>query len=167
MYSINVAVPGQVRQLANKLYPELTSFASIRSDHSVLVKRLGKPDVYPHLAQQTREALAGTTPITVTVTGIDYFADPPRGPSPVVYLTLDSPGLDNLHRDLVEEMGAMPELEGQNYTMHITLARDGSIEDAQRLAEKQVEEITWTVNELLLWNAKEAKAAERISLPVG
>lgn len=165
MYSVNVAVPGRVRQLANELYPRLTSFSSIRQEHSILVKRLGPAEEFGHLSQRTRAALEGTPPIEARITGIDYFSDPPRGPDPVVYLALDSPGLDAVHARLVDELGAIAGLEGDEYTMHVTLARGGDLETAERLAERSVEPIRWTIDELKLWDAHRDRAVGTISLP--
>lgn len=165
MYSLNVAVPGRIRELANRLYPELQSFTSIRQDHSILVKRLGDAEDYPSLAHRTREAVTGTPAIEAAVTGIDYFEAPPQGTAPVVYLTVESPGLDQLHLKLVEELGAIPELEGDNYTMHVTLARGGSEEAAERLANRSIDSIEWTITELLFWDAHRSQRIGSISLP--
>lgn len=165
MYSLNVAVPGRIRELANRLYPELQAFQSIRQDHSILVKRLGETDDYPSLAHRTREAVTGTPPIEAAVTGIDYFETPPNGPAPVVYLIVESPGLDRLHSRLVEELGAIPELEGDDYTMHITLARGGAQKAAERLADQSIDPIRWTITELLFWDAHNSQRIGSISLP--
>lgn len=165
MYSVNVDVPGRVRQIASSLYPELMAFSSIREDHSILVKRLGTAEEFNHLSQRTREALSGTPAVEARISGIDYFVDPPRGPGPVVYLALESPGLDAIHARLVEALGAVPELEGEEYTMHVTLARGGDIEDARRLADRQVESVSWTISELKLWDAHRSRAVGTITLP--
>lgn len=165
MYSLNVAVPGRVRELAHSLYPQLTAFSSIRDHHSILVKRLGDKETYPRLAQRAREVLAGTPPIEAAITGIDYFPDPPRGPAPVVYLAVDSPGLDTVHRKLVDELGAIPDLEGEDYTMHVTLARGGTEQAAERIAAESIEPITWTITELLFWDAHQARSIGTLSLP--
>lgn len=165
MYSLNVAVPGRVRELANRLYPELQAFSSIRQDHSILVKRLGNTEDYPSLAHRTRQVVAGTPPIEAAVTGIDYFEAPPNGRAPVVYLIVESPGLDRLHRQLVEQLGAVPELEGDEYTMHITLARGGSQDAADRLAGRSIDPIRWTITELLFWDAHNSRRIGSITLP--
>ncbi len=166
MYSVNAAVPGRVSALAADLRPALSAFASIRREHSILIKRLGDTATFQRQSKRIRRELAGTQPIDVTVTGIEYFADPPRGPGPVVYLALDSPGLDRLHGRLVEAFGAETDLEGEAYTMHITLARDGPLEAAERLSDRSIESVSWTITELLLWDAAQARAVGTIPLPI-
>ncbi len=165
MYSINAAVPGRVRALAGSLRPALAAFDSVRDHHSILIKRLGDEQAFASQVKRIRRVISGTQPIQVAVTGIDYFVDPPRGPGPVVYLALDSPGLDKLHAQLIEEFGARPALEGDAYTMHITLARNGDLAAAKRLAERSIDRIDWTITELRLWDASRNRTVSTVSLP--
>jgi len=96
---------------------------------------------------------------------VDYFARPPRGPGPVVYLAVESPGLRRLHRRLVERFGAVPGLEGDDYVPHVTLARGGDPAAAERAATRDVEPVAWTVSELEAWDAERREAIGRIDLP--
>lgn len=169
MYSVNAPVPGAVERLASELFPELAAFDRIRERHSLLVKRLGDieaaqvgPD---RLAERLRPVLAGTPAFEARVSELDYFPEPALGPGPVVYLAVESPQLRRLHLRLVEEFGAVDDLEGESYVHHVTLARGGSVEDAARLAERDIEPITWTVSELLLWNQTHREVVRRIPLP--
>lgn len=176
MYSVNVPVPGRVERLAAELYPELTGFELVRERHTLVVKRLG-PGPVPGVGEvdhrraldlhreALRPALVGTPSFEARVTGIDYFARPTTGSAPVVYLTVESPGLLALHRRLVDALGAIEGLEGDDYTPHVSLARGGSLEAAERLADRSIDPVTWTASELLLWNGTFREAADRIRLP--
>lgn len=169
MYSVNAPVSGDVERLASELFPKLTAFDTIRERHALLVKRLSDlpaarvgPD---RLVERLRPVLAGTPAFEVRITGIDYFVDPPRGPGPVVYLAVESPELRRLHLRLVDAFGAVDELEGGSYVHHVTLARGGSVDAAARLADTEIDPVTWTISELQLWNQKYREVVRRISLP--
>lgn len=164
MASLNAAVPPRVRRLAADLHPRLTAFEVVRERHSLLVKRLGDDEPVHRLRERLRPLLAETEPIDVAVTGIDAFADPPVGKSPVVYLAVDSPGLDRLHRQLVDEFGAIRGLEGEEYEMHVTLARGGDPDDVAALREVDVPEVYWTVEELELYDSQYRAAVARLPL---
>lgn len=165
MYSVNVPVPGRVRTLANELYPELIGFETVRDDHSCLLKRLGDADHVDQLQHRTHRALEGAPAVEARITGIDYFEDPPLGAAPVVYLAVESPGLEAIHRDLLERFDAVPGLEGADYVPHVTLARGGDPGAAKRLAQRDVEPITWTVSELQFWDGTYGLPVSRVSLP--
>jgi 2'-5' RNA ligase len=158
--SLNVPVPGRVRRLAADRRPELAVFERVRENPSLVCKRFERQPDRRALAT----ALAGTPAFEAAVTGIDFFAEPTSGPGPVVYLTVESPGLRDLHGRLVERFGAVPELEGDDYTPHVTLARGGAVADAERLA-GPVEPVTWTVSRLLAWNARFQTPEREIPLP--
>ncbi|MFB6167925.1 MAG: 2'-5' RNA ligase family protein [Haloferacaceae archaeon] len=160
MDSLNVPVPGRVRRVAADRRPELAVFDSVREDPSLVCKRFERPPEKRALA----EVLAGTPAFEAAVTGVDFFADPTQGPGPVLYLTVESPGLLDLHRRLVERFGAIPELEGAEYTPHVTLARGGARADAERLA-GPIEPVTWTVPRLFAWNARFKTPEREIPLP--
>lgn len=164
MYSLNATVPGTVEALAGELRGELLAFETIRDERSMLIKRLGELTSVPRHAKQLRNTLADVGPITATVTGIDVFFDPPAGPGPVVYLAVDSPQLDAIHARLVETYGAVHQLEGSEYTMHITLARGGPESAARRLKTQSIEPITWTITELLLMRHAGTEVVDRIAL---
>ncbi|NKE35114.1 2'-5' RNA ligase family protein [Natronococcus sp. JC468] len=164
MYSVTVPVPGRVRELATALYPDLVRFDTVRENHSCLLKRLGEPDHAAQLQHRTRRALEGTPPIEARVAGIDYFADPPLGAAPVVYLAVDSPALEAIHARLAEEFGAVDGLEGADYVPHVTLARGGDEATAKRLADRDTDAIEWTVGELEFRSESDGSPEGRIVL---
>ncbi len=165
MYSVNVPVPGRVRELAADLYPSLLGFDAVREDHSFLLKRLGDADHVAQLQQRAHRALEGAPAVEARVTGIDYFADPPLGKAPVVYLAVESPGLEAIHADLVDAFGEVDGLEAADYVPHVTLARGGDLEDARRLAQREIEPIRWTVSELEFFDGSYRLPVSRVSLP--
>ncbi|WP_135535050.1 2'-5' RNA ligase family protein [Halostella pelagica] len=165
MFSINAPVPGRVARIASDLHPSLVGFDRIREHHSLLVKRFGDPDHVASLQHEARRAMGDAPAFEVAVTGVDYFSDPPEGSAPVVYLTVESPGLRQIHDRLVERFGAVDMLEGDDYTPHVTLARDGSEADARRLAEREIEPVTWTVSELQFWDGTYGESVSTVSLP--
>ncbi|MFB6159938.1 MAG: 2'-5' RNA ligase family protein [Haloferacaceae archaeon] len=161
MDSLNVPVPGRVRRVAADLHPELVAFDFIRERHGLLCKRFERtPDKVA-----LRDALAGTPAFEAAVTGIDYFTDPPHGSAPVVYLTVESPGLVRLHERLAERFDAVPGLEGEGYDPHVTLARGGDEADAARLAEREIDRVSWTVSRLERFDAEYREAIGTVSLP--
>lgn len=166
MFSLNVPVPGEVEAIAADLRGQLLGFDSIRDRYTLLVKRLGDPESFHHLEGQVRQVLAGTPPMEAQVAEVGVFEDPPRGPPPVLYLSVESPGLDRIHARLVEEFGAIDGLEGEDYVMHVTLARGGDLETASRLTGRSVGPVTWTVSELQLYDATRSVPAARLSLPL-
>ncbi|MEY7852127.1 2'-5' RNA ligase family protein [Natrarchaeobius sp. A-rgal3] len=165
MYSVNVPVPGRVRTLANELYPELVGFDSVREEHSCLLKRLGEADHVAQLQHRAHRALEGTPAVEARITGIDYFTDPPLGSAPVVYLAVESPGLEAIHADLADAFEAIDGLEGPEYVPHVTLARGGEETAAKRLADREIEPVTWTVTELEFWDGTYKLPVSRVSLP--
>ncbi|WP_132059306.1 2'-5' RNA ligase family protein [Halorussus amylolyticus] len=167
MYSLSVPVPGSVERLAEDLRPALFGFDAVRDRHSLVCKRLGEAPEggTARLRKQVRTALAGAPAFEIRISGIDYFAHPTKGTGPVVYLTVESPGLWRVHRQLVDAFSAIEGLEGDDYTPHVTLARDGSIEAAERLAEREVEPVTWTVSHLILWDATYEETVAEFPLP--
>ncbi len=164
MYSVTVPVPGRVRKLAADLYPSLVGFEDVRETHSCLLKRLGEADHVAPLQQRAHRALEGTTAVDATITGLDYFADPPLGSAPVVYLAVDSPGLERIHDALTERFEPIAGLEGNDYVPHVTVARGGDVETAARLADREIDPIEWTVTELEFWNGVQRLPVSRIQL---
>lgn len=165
MYSLNAPVPGRVSRLADELFPQLRAFENVREDHSLLVKRLADDESYERVSSVARSALAGAPAFEVAVTGLDYFDAPPTGTAPVVYLTVESPGLRRVHQQLVDELGAIEHLEGEDYVPHVTLAREGDVADARRLAEREIEPVSWTVSELQFTDAHRERVLGTVSLP--
>ncbi|WP_340098529.1 2'-5' RNA ligase family protein [Salinibaculum salinum] len=168
MYSLNVPPPSEVTALAQSLAHDLPmARARARGEHTLVAKRLGvddRTDFHP-VAARVRDALAGTPTFEVRTDGIDYFSEDPIGPSPVVYLAIESPELYRLHRRLCEIIDPVANFEGDDYTPHVTIARGGDIDAADRLAEQGVDPVTWTVTELQFWDAKRSLPAGTVSLP--
>jgi 2'-5' RNA ligase len=164
VYSVNVPVPGRVRQLANRLHPDLIGFETVRENHSCLLKRLGDADHVAQLQHRAHRALENTPAVEAEITGIDYFEEPPLGSAPVVYLAVESPGLEAIHADLAESFGTVEGLEGNDYVPHVTLARGGDLETAKRLADREIEPIRWTVGELEFWDGTDKLSVSRVSL---
>jgi len=164
VYSLNAPVPGRVRRLVDELQPALVPFDRRRERPAIVVKRLGdgRADA---IADRLRVAMTGTPAVEASITGIDYFETPTNGPGPVVFLDVESPGLHRIHRTLEDEFDAVEGIEGRNYRPHLTLARGGDIEDARRLADRDVESVTWTVSAVQFWDARFDEVVRRISLP--
>ncbi|PSP27986.1 phosphoesterase [Halobacteriales archaeon QH_2_65_14] len=168
MYSLNVPVPGRVAALASDIARDLPEATPrTRGEHTLGVKRLvdGRNPSYDHLEAEVRELLAGQPAFDISVTSVEYFADAPRGTSPVVYLAVESPGLVRLHRDLAAAFDPVEDIEGEEYVPHVTIARGGSVEMARRAAERDVEPVTWTASELVFWDARYSQPVSTVSLP--
>ncbi|MFQ3319316.1 MAG: 2'-5' RNA ligase [Natronomonas sp.] len=159
MYSVNAPVPPEVSRLARGLAAELID-ATPRDRHTLVIKRLGEGDPQT-LTHQVRDAIVGTEPFQVRITGTDVFQNPITGHEPVVYLRVESPELLSLHRRLCERFGAIEQLEGDDYSPHVTIARGG---DADSLVGRDVD-LEWTIDSLFVWAARYDEPAERISLP--
>lgn len=169
MYSLNVPVPARVATLAQEIARELPSArARTRGEHTLGVKRLASDESAPynHIEAQTRELLAGQPSFEVRVDEIGIFEHAPVGTSPVVYLAVESPGLLALHEKLTTAFDPVHDrIEGESYTPHITIARGGSIETARRVADREIDPIEWTVEQLLFWDAKHNQSVSTVSLP--
>lgn len=170
MYSLNVLVPPAVKRLAADLAPELTSFRTVRDRRTLVVKRFDDVESLPHLRERLRPVLSGVRPFEMRVTGIDTFENPPMGDGPVVYLAVEGEGLRRVHERLVREFDAVAGLEGDDYSPHVTLARGSAgeravTEDAVgRLRERDVEPVSWTVDELGIWTREYREFAARFRL---
>ncbi len=167
VYSVNAPVPGRVRELASRLFPDLVGFESVREDYSLLVKRLSADGGQPvsALRRRVHRALEGAPAVEARITGIDCFADPPLGSAPVVYLAVESPGLEAIHADLADVFDPVAGLEGDDYVPHVTLARGGDEAAARRLAGRSIEPVTWTVSELEFRDGTYELPVSRVSLP--
>lgn len=167
VYSLNAPVPGAVQRLAGDLRGELLGFDAIRDRHTLVVKRFGDldPAGYAGVEERARRVLEGMPACEARITGIDVFERPPTEPAPVVYLTVESPGLRTIHERLVAEFGGAGDIEGEGYTPHVTLARGGDWETARRLAEREVEPVRWTVTLLSFWDGRFGERISSISLP--
>lgn len=159
-------MPGRVKQLANELAPLLYQFEEVRSNHTLVIKRLGGLTQPQARIAQIRQDLAGTPPFSIRVAEIETFERPPSGPAPVCYLAVESPQLQSLHTDLCASFGTVDGLEGDQYVPHITLARNGPSRAVERLTQYDFEPITWTADELVVWDARHQEPIEPITLPV-
>jgi hypothetical protein len=168
VYSLNVPVPGEVAALASDIARELPAARPrSRGDHSLCVKRLdgnGTDAGYSRLEARSREVLAGQRSFEVSVTGVECFETAVVGSTPVVYLAVESPELRQLHRQLAAVFPPVEEIEGPEYTPHVTVARGGSRRRAERVADRAVEPISWTVSELLFWDATCHQSVSTVSL---
>jgi hypothetical protein len=180
MFSVNVPLPSHVSRLATSLHADLMSFDSRRERQTLVLKRFEadttsgyskqtSTDIsLPVLREQLRPILTSTaTPnqIELSVTGIDFFENPPGGTAPVVYLVVESQSLMTLHTQLCKSFDTIRDLEGSNYIPHITLARGGDIADATQFIEYQsIDPITWTVSSLHIWDSRYRENAATISL---
>lgn len=168
MFSVTVPVPESVRERSRALRPALSSFDRIRPERSrhLVAKRLPAETRREFLADARRvnAALDAVEPVEITITGLDTFPDPPRGPGPVAYLAVESPGLERIHDRLVTAFDAVPGLEGPDYVPHLTLARGGPPSAARTLLERSFEPISFTAETLRLYDRDREQAVETIRL---
>jgi len=164
---VNLRVPPAVERLADRLHPTLTRFEQVRERHTLVVKRIeaetwreGRGGVRERL----RRVLDETKPFPVRIDELDYFANPPDGRGPVVYLAVKSEGIRQLHRRLCQEFPVVEDLEGESYVPHVTLARGGSVADAERVAETAIEPVEWTAKRALTWDREHREAVDRFRL---
>ena len=167
MYSLNVPVPADVARLAADLAMDLPEARPrAREEHTLIAKRLGDDSNLSLLTARVREHLRGQPPFEVRVSGVDLFRDAAAGPSPVVYLTVESPELVAIHRTLAAEFDPVEGIEGADYVPHVTIARGGSPERAEQLANRSIDPVTWAVTELVVWDAERNLPTTRLSLPI-
>lgn len=168
MYSLNVPVPTQVASAASDLSQELPrARARTRGEHTLGVKRLAsdRDAPYSRIEAQTRDLLRGQPPFEARISEVGVFENPPVGTAPVVYFAVESPELLALHDRLAERFGIVSEaIEGDNYSPHVTIARGGSREMAERAA-GDIEPMTWSVDQLLFWDAAHDQPVSTVSLP--
>jgi len=134
-----------------------------------VVKRLGNGDhtAYARIEGRARDALRGTEPFGIRVTGVEQFETATTGPSPVVYLAVESPALRELHERLCAEFDVVAGMEGPGeYVPHVTIARGGDPGAADRLVDREIDPIEWTVEELVFFDAKRRQSVSRVSLPL-
>ncbi|NLV04980.1 2'-5' RNA ligase family protein [Haloarcula rubripromontorii] len=168
MYSINVPLPSAVTSLAADLASELPlAQRRGRGEHTLVAKRLGDGDhaAYAQLEAKGREALRGQPAFEAEVSKVEQFETAVTGPSPVVYLAVESPGLVALHERLCERIDPVDEMEGAEYIPHVTVARGGDRDAAARLVERDIDPIRWTVDELTFYDADRNQPVSRVSLP--
>lgn len=166
MYSLNAPVPSQVAALARDLAADLPAASPrARGTHTLVVKRLGTDTgEFARVTARAREALADASACAARVTGVGVFEDVAVGSAPVVYLRVESPGLEALHERLCTVFDPVDGLEGDRYVLHVTVARGGTIERARDLARRDVDPIEWVVDELVFWDAENDQSVGRVSL---
>ena len=168
MYSLNIPLPSSVTSLAGRLAHDLPQArARPRGEHTLVAKRLGDGDhaAYARLEARARDAVRGIAPFEVRVIGIDCFETAVTGPSPVVYLAVESAQLRALHERLCEAFDAVEGMEADAYIPHVTIARGGDPAAARRLVERDIDPVTWAVEELAFFDAERGQSVSRISLP--
>lgn len=170
MFSLNVPVPGAVHQLIDSLHPQLVGCGQLRTEHTLVVKRFEANGRDPtaqlsRLQEQLRPVLSETPAVEAQVSEVQTFDQPARGEGPVVYLAVESPGIQQIHQQLVDAFGAVAGLEGDEYVPHITLARGGSPETIAQLQAAEFEPVSWTVSELVIWDSRYGEPARRYGLP--
>lgn len=192
MFSLNVPLPPAIDRVAADLHPKLAGFDRLRERHTLVCKRFSVDDVtgggrggrsgraggapggrgatpekqvaLATLREDLRPLLAGTDPFDVRVTGIGAFEAPAQGPGPVVYLSVESDGLERVHRRLCGTFDAVEGIEGDDYVPHITLARGGDPEAVERLLGTEIEPIGWRVHALDVYDPDFREVAATIEL---
>lgn len=166
MYSLNVPVPAAIGRLATDLASELPGARPrARGEQTLVVKRFPTDVPYHRLEARVRDVLAGQPAFEVAVTEIEQFETAVMGPSPVVYLAVEGPELTRLHATLAEAFDPVPDLEGDDYVPHVTIARGGSPESAAALTERSIESRTFDVTNLVFRDAERGEDVSRLSLP--
>ncbi|MDG5778626.1 2'-5' RNA ligase family protein [Haloarculaceae archaeon H-GB2-1] len=166
MYSLNVPIPSAVGALATSLGGDLgPARARTRGEHTLVVKRLVGDESAAVLEARAREALRGAPAFEARIAEVGVFENAASGPSPVVYLAVESPGLEAIHDDLCSVFDTVPDVEGDDYVPHVTIARGGTPELVERVRDAEFDPIEWTVSELVFWDAERGLQAGRLSLP--
>jgi 2'-5' RNA ligase len=168
VYSLNVPVPSNVASAARETARKLPQARMRnRGEHTLGVKRLAadRDAPYSRLEARTRELLRRQPAFEARIDEIGVFEEPPVGSAPVIHFVVESPGLLALHERLTEAFGVVnEEIEGEQYSPHVTIARGGSLEMAERVA-GEIEPIEWTVSELIFWDATHNQQISTVSLP--
>ena len=168
MYSLNVPLPSSVPRLAAELAAQVPgSRPRTRGEHTLVAKRCGAGDesAFNRFEAKARERLAGTAPFACRIDHVDYFETAATGTSPVVYLAVESPGLQALHDSLCADFDPFDGVEGEDYVPHVTIARGGTVAAAEALAGPIEAPIEWTAEYLECFDAERGVPASRISLP--
>jgi len=168
VYSLNVPLPSAVTALADRLARDVpTAQARPRGQHTLVAKRLGEGDhaAYSRMESTARETLRGQPAFESRITGVEQFETAATGPSPVVYLAVESPGLVAVHERLCERFEPVDGVEGDDYVPHVTVARGGDAAAARRLTERAIDPVEWTVDSLVFYDARRDQSASTVSLP--
>lgn len=168
MYSVNAPVPPEVERVARGLEEPLRGFDRVVDEFTLVVKRLGRRrrEDLARAARTIEEVLGGWGLLAARTGSLGIFADPPAGRGPVVYISVESPGLSALHAELLEAVGTVnPDVEGVNYVPHITIARGGNRTELDAVTDLEVRTVDWTIDSLSLFDAKHGQPTRRFSLP--
>lgn len=168
MYSVNVPVPPELGRIAADLAAELERFDRVIRDRTLLVKRLGRRRTrdLDDLWSTVADVLGDWGPIEARTAGIDVFTDPPSGGGPVIYLAVESPGLEAVHAELAAAVGVVnPAVEGDRYVPHVTLARGGNRAAIPAVTGRTVPTLTWTVESVELFDARHRQVVRTLPLP--
>lgn len=160
--SLNVPVPGSIRKHVDTLRPLL---GNVRRDHTLVVKRLGEESHPAGTRKRVRRALNGQPPFAVKLTGVGCFEEPARGEAPIVYLAIESAPLVRLHEELCDVVDPIPGLEGAAYVPHITIGRATDPGAIDRIEARAPDPESWTVSELVFWDARHEEPVGRVPLP--
>lgn len=157
MYSLNVPIPPAIRACRDERSGALEPFETVREPLTLVVKRFGdrSPEALSALEGRLRSRLSTQGPISARIDRIDSFSQPAGGPAPVIYLAVDSPQLEAMHRELVDRYGTADiDIEGAGYVPHVTLARGGPMASVDALVGALEEPITWEIDTLELWSVR-------------
>lgn len=166
MYSLNVPPPSPVTRLAGRLSRELPrARPRPQGEHTLVCKRLGDGDP-SRIASRVREELTDIGPFELRVTAIDFFETAVIGSVPVAYLRVESPELRRLHERLCKVFDPVEGIEGDGYNPHVTIARGGDMAGARRLADREIDPIRWTAEELCVWDSHRSLPVRTFSLPL-
>lgn len=169
MYSLNVEAPPAAYKIQSDYADILERFEVQRETLTLLLKRFGPRSLadLSTLEDSIEDVLRSWGPIQARIDRFDVFADPISDTGPVIYLSVESPGVNALHRELVGAFGVADDrLEGDAYTPHITLARRGDRTDIAALTGTTLEPIDWTIETVQLWDATYDESITTYSLPV-
>ncbi|QCC50345.1 2'-5' RNA ligase family protein [Halapricum salinum] len=165
MYSLNVPLPSSVTRLASRLARDLPrARARPRGEHTLVVKRLGSGDG-ARLATSVDEHLSDVAPFELRVREVDSFETAATGGSPVSYLRVESQELRRLHERLCSHFEPVDGIEGNDYVPHVTIARGGDLASVRRLADREIDSIRWTAEELVVWDSERNLDVRQFSLP--
>ncbi|MFB6103997.1 MAG: 2'-5' RNA ligase family protein [Halobacteriaceae archaeon] len=151
MFSLNVPVPGAVRGQAETFRPLLGTGA--RAEYTLVAKRLVTATPRPVIETRVRQALADVSPFRARTTHVDVFESPTTGSGTVVYLAVDSDGLHAVHETLCAVVSPVPDVEGAEYTPHVTLGRTDDPAVVEAVLDREIDPVTWTVSTLTFYAA--------------
>lgn len=164
MYSLNVPLPTAVTRLASRLARELPrARARPRGEHTLVGKRLGSDGA--RLATAVEESLGDVAPFELRIGAVECFETAATGTAPVTYLRVESPALQQLHQTLCERFEPVEGIEGDDYVPHVTIARGGDLAAARRLADREIDPIAWTAEQLVVWDSDRNLSVREFALP--